>query len=59
MARSTITKDNLSPLVEIVIWFCLVLAILTALVRFLTKRYVLHKFELDDFFCFISLVCKR
>ena len=56
MARPTITKDNLSPLVEIVIWFCLVLAILTAVVRFLTKRFVLHKFELDDFFCFISLV---
>ena len=56
MARPAITKDNLSPLVEIVIWFCLVFAILTALVRFLTKRYVLHKFELDDIFCFISLV---
>ena len=56
MARPAITKDNLSPLVEIVIWFCLVLVILTVLVRLMTKRYFLHRFELDDFFCFISLV---
>lgn len=56
MARPAITKDNLSPLLEIVIWFYLVVAILTALIRFLTKRYVLHKFELEDLFCFVSLV---
>ena len=56
MARTAITKDNLSPLVEIVVWFCLVLAILTVLVRFMTKQYFLHRFELDDLFCFISLV---
>ena len=56
MARAAITKDNLSPLVEVVVWFCLVLAILTVLVRFMTKHYFLHRFELDDFFCLISLV---
>ena len=56
MARAAITKDNLSPLMEIVVWFCLVLVILTVLVRFMTKHYFLHRFELDDFFCFISLV---
>jgi len=56
MARVTITKDNLSPLLEILIWFCLIVSLLTVLVRFVTKRYFVHKIDLDDYFILVSIV---
>ena len=56
MTRLTITKDNLSPLLEILIWFCLTVSLLTVLVRFVTKRHFLHRFDLDDYLILISLV---
>ena len=56
MARVAITKDNLSPLLEIFIWFCLTVSLLTAFVRFATKRYILHRIDLDDYLILVSLV---
>ena len=56
MARVTITGDDVSPLLEIFIWFCLVISILTFLIRIVTKRYMLRKLDLDDYLIFISLV---
>ena len=58
MARLTITKDDVSPLLEIFIWFCLVISILTFLIRIVTKRYMLRRLDLDDYLIFISLVWK-
>ena len=56
MTRLTITKDDVSPLLEIFIWFCLVISILTFLIRIVTKRYMLRRVDLDDYLIFISLV---
>lgn len=56
MTRIAITKDNLSPLLTILIWFCLTVSLLTVLVRFATKRYILHRIDVDDYFLLISLV---
>ena len=56
MTRVAITKDNLSLLLEILIWFCLTVSLLTVLVRFVTKRYILHRFDLVDYLILISLV---
>lgn len=56
MSRLVITKDNLSPLLEILIWFCLVVSLVTAIVRFVTKRYIVHRIDLDDYSILISLV---
>ena len=56
MTRVAITKDNVSPLLEIFIWFCLVVSLITVLVRFVTKRYILHRIDLDDYSIAISLV---
>ena len=56
MARVTVTKDNVSLAVETLIWFCLVVCILTVLVRLTIKRYILQRFDLDDYFICISLV---
>ena len=56
MTRVAITEDNLSPLLEILIWFCLTVSLLTVLVRFVTKRHFLHRFDLDDYLILISLV---
>ena len=56
MARLTITKDDVSPLLEIFIWFCLVISILTFIIRIVTKRYMLRRVDLDDYLIFISLV---
>ena len=56
MARLTITEDDVSPLLEIFIWFCLVISILTFLIRIVTKRYMLRRVDLDDYFIFTSLV---
>jgi len=54
--RVAVTKDNVSPVVETLIWFCLVVCILTVLVRLTIKRYILRRFDLDDYFICISLV---
>ena len=56
MTRVAITKNNLSPLLEILIWFCLVISLLTVLVRLVTKRYMLHRVDLDDYLIFVSSV---
>ena len=56
MARIAVSKDNTTPLIEIVTWFCLVVSILTVISRLGTKHYVLHRFNLDDYSIFISLV---
>ena len=56
MTRLTITEDDVSPLLEIFIWLCLVIPILTFLIRIVTKRYLLRRADLDDYLLFISLV---
>lgn len=56
MTRATITKDNVSPLLAILIWYFLVVSLLTVLVRLATKRYIVHRIDLDDYFLFISVV---
>lgn len=56
MTRVAITEDNVSPLLDTLIWFCLIVSLLTVLVRSSTKRYVLHRIDLDDYFILISLV---
>jgi hypothetical protein len=56
MSRLTITQNNLSPLVAIVTWFCLVISALTVSVRFMIKLWVIRKFNLDDVFIALSLV---
>ena len=57
MARVAVAKDNVSPVVKTLIWFYLVVCILTVLVRLTIKRYILRRFDLDDHFLCISLVC--
>ena len=59
MARLVITKDNATPLVEILTWLCLTVTILTVMARLITKHYVLHRFDLDDYLIFFSLVYLR
>lgn len=56
MTRVAITKDNLSPLLEIFIWLCLVISVITVLVRLATKRYTVQRVDLDDYLIFVSLV---
>lgn len=56
MTRVAITKDNLSPLLEIFIWLCLVISVITVLVRLATKRYTVQRVDLDDYLIFASLV---
>lgn len=56
MTRAAITEDNVSPLLDILIWFCLIVSLLTILVRFATKRYIVPRIDLDHHFILISLV---
>ena len=56
MSRVTITNDNLAPLIEIFIWFCLVISALTVVVRVIIKLKVVRKIGLDDHLIAISLV---
>ena len=56
MTRIAITKNNLSPLLEIFIWFCLVVSLVTVFIRLVTKRYMLHRVHLDDYLILVSLV---
>lgn len=56
MSRAVITKDNATPLIEVLTWFSLIVSILAVIARLTTKRYLLHRFDLDDYFIFLSLV---
>ena len=56
MDRVTITEDDKSPLLEIVIWFCLIVYILTVLIRVIIKLSFLRRFNIDDVSVIISLV---
>lgn len=56
MVRLAVTRDNMSPLLEILVWFCMVVSLLTVIVRLMTKRYILRRVDLDDYFICISLV---
>ena len=58
MARAVITDNNLTPLVEIFIWFCLIVIVLVVLIRLAIKLFVIHRLNLDDIFIVISLVCR-
>ena len=56
MDRVAITEDNKSPLLEIVLWFCLILSILTVLIRVVIKLSLLRRFNFDDVLIIGSLV---
>ena len=56
MPRQVISKNNLSPLIEIIIWFALTVSILTVIVRVVIKLRVLKRVDYDDYFIAASLV---
>ena len=56
MSRQVISKDDLSPLIEIIIWFALTVSVLTVIVRVVIKLRVLKRVDFDDYFVIASLV---
>ena len=56
MVRITVTDSNLTPLIQIIIWLCLIIAILTVLVRLSIKFFLIRRLGLDDLFIVFSLV---
>ena len=56
MARAQITSDNVTPLIEIITWFCLIISILCFLARGATKSVLVHQFNLDDILLILSIV---
>jgi len=53
---STITPDNLSPVVSIITWFLFCVIFMCVAARIATKWTVVRKFDLDDIVIFFSLV---
>ena len=56
MARVVVTKDNATPLIQIITYLCLVVSILAVITRLATKHYLLRRFHSDDYFIIASLV---
>ena len=57
MGRARITSDNLTPLIQIITWFCLIISVICFLARGATKSVLVHKFNLDDVLIILSIVC--
>ncbi|MCJ1310489.1 Eukaryotic translation initiation factor 2A [Agyrium rufum] len=55
MARMVVTKDDLSPVVEILTWFLLSLAVLAVVARIIIKLWIVHRVNVDDYLVFGSL----
>ena len=60
MAQTSITNDNVTPLIQIITWFILITSISGVFARTVTKFAVLHSAATsDDYFIWISLVGVR
>ena len=57
MSRRVISDTDLSPLIDIFIWFCLTVSILTVIARVVIKLKVLKRVGADDYLIAASLVC--
>ena len=51
------SPDNLTPVINIITWFLLVLATLSVLTKLATKYLLIHKLTSDDYLIILSLVC--
>ena len=51
------SPDNLTPVINIVTWFLLVLATLSVLTKLATKYLIIRKLTYDDYLIILSLVC--
>lgn len=56
MAQAVISDNNLVPLIQIISWFMLVVAIFGIFLRALSKTYVIHRVGTDDSLVFLALV---
>lgn len=58
MAQAVITPENKSPLVEVVTWIMLTIAVLSVIARLTTKVITIRRINLDDYMIITSLVGK-
>lgn len=58
MAQAVITPGNKSPLVEVVTWIMLTIAVLSVIARLTTKVITIRRINLDDYMIITSLVGK-
>ena len=56
MSQALITDDDKTPLVGILVWVFLVLAILAVTARVATKLMIIRTLALDDFLIIVSTV---
>ena len=57
MGRFLHDKDRRAPILNVVNWFLLVVAVLSVLTRLGTKLWMFHRFTSDDYLIVVSLVC--
>ncbi|KAA6413953.1 MAG: hypothetical protein FRX48_02315 [Lasallia pustulata] len=56
MAQAVITPENKSPLVEVVTWIMLTIAVLSVIARLTTKVITIRRINLDDYMIITSLL---
>ena len=56
MAREQITGDNLTPLIQIITWFCLIISIVCFVAWKVTRASLVHALKADDCLITLSLV---